>query len=50
MSLSKDSRLRLTEICCRIKLRRHVTFLERMWVYKLVRSNKDAAGNAERFK
>ena len=48
--LSKDSRLRLTEICCKMKLGRHVTLLERIWVYKLVRSNQDAAGIAERFK
>jgi len=48
--LSKDSRLRLTEICCGMKLGRPVTFLERIWVYKLVRSHKDAAGIAERLK
>ena len=50
MSLSKDSSLILTEICCKMKLGRHVTLLERIWVYKLVRSHKDAAGIAERLK
>ena len=47
--LSKDYRLRLVEICCRMKLGRPVTLMERGWVYKLVSANKHAAGIAERF-
>ena len=47
--LSKDYRLRLTEICCRMKLGRDVTLMERIWVYKLIRANKHAAGIFERF-
>ncbi len=47
--LSKDSRLRLVDICCRIKLKRKVTLLERIWVYKLVREDDHAAGLFERF-
>ena len=47
--LSKDYRLRLTEICCRMKLGRDVTLMERIWVYKLIRANKHAAGIVERF-
>ena len=48
--LSKDNRLKLTEICCRMKLGRSVTLLERIWVYKLTRANKSAAGIAERLR
>ena len=40
--LSKDSRLRLVEMCCRIKLRRKVNLVERMWMTKLIESNPDA--------
>ena len=47
--LSKDSRLRLTEIACRIKLKRKVTLLERIWVYKLIREDEHAASIYERF-
>ena len=46
--LSKDSRLRLTEICCRIKLGRDVTLAERIWMQKLIEHNKSAKGIAER--
>jgi|TARA_R100000329_G_C7463906_1_gene163393 hypothetical protein len=46
--LSKDQRLKLTEICCRIKLNRPVTLEERIWVNKLCQHNKHAAGIAER--
>ena len=46
--LSKDSRLRLTEICCRIKLGREVTLAERIWMQKLTDHNKSAKGIAER--
>ena len=46
--LSKDSRLRLTEICCRIKLGRDVTLAERIWMQKLTEHNKSARGIVER--
>ena len=46
--LSKDNRLRLTEICCRIKLGRQVTLAERIWMHKLIKHNKHALGIAER--
>ena len=48
--LSKDYRLKLTEICCRMRLGREVSLIERIWVYKLIRANKHAAGIAERIK
>ena len=47
--LSKDSRLRLVEIACKIKLKRKVTLLERIWVYKLIREDAHAASLYERF-
>jgi len=47
--LSKDYRLRLTEIVCRMKLDREVTLAERIWVQKLCDSNKSAAGIRDRF-
>ena len=47
--LSKDSRLRLDEIACKIKLKRKVTLLERIWVYKLIREEEHAATLYERF-
>ena len=46
--LSKDSRLRLTEICCRIKLNREVSLDERIWMQKLTEHNNSAKGIAER--
>ena len=46
--LSTNYRLKLTDICCRIKLGRDVSLRERIWVYKITRSNKHAAGIAER--
>ena len=46
--LSKDSRLRLSEICCRIKLGREVSLTERIWMHKLIKHNKHALGIAER--
>ena len=46
--LSTNYRLKLTDICCRIKLGRDVSLMERIWVYKITRSNKHAAGIAER--
>ena len=47
--LSTNQRLKLTNICCRIKLGRDVSLMERIWVYKITRANKHAAGIAERF-
>jgi len=46
--LSRESRLMLTEICCRIKLSRTVTLDERIWMHKLISHNKHALGIAER--
>ena len=40
--LSKDSRLRLVEMCCRIKLKRKVILEERIWMSKLIESDSDA--------
>ena len=40
--LSRDNRLRLTEICCRVKLRRKVDLEERIWMAKLIESDSDA--------
>ena len=45
--LSKDSRLRLVEICCRMKLGRTVTLTERIWMHKLVKHNNHARGLVE---
>ena len=50
MVLEKDDRLRLVEICCRMRLGRKVTLLERVWRYKLIQSDDHAADLAERFK
>ena len=50
MVLERDDRLRLVEICCRMKLGRKVTLLERVWRYKLIQSDEHAASLAERFK
>ena len=46
--LSKDSRLRVTEIACRMKLGRTVTLPERIWMSKLIKHNKHALGIVER--
>ena len=46
--LSRDCRLRLTEICCRMRLDRPVTLEERIWVQKLCDVNEDAEGIKER--
>ena len=46
--LSKDSRLRATEIACRIKLGRTVTLAERIWLHKLIEHNNHARGIVER--
>ena len=46
--LSKDSRLRATEIACRVKLGREVTLTERIWMHKLISHNNHARGIVER--
>ncbi len=48
MTLSKDNRLRLSEIACRMKLGRTVTLTERIWMSKLIKHNKHALGIVER--
>ena len=47
--LSKDYRLRLVEICCKMRLRRKVTLAERIWAQKLIAHNAHARGISERF-
>ena len=46
--LSKEYRLRVTEIACKIKLNREVSIEDMMWYTKLVKHNKHASGIAER--
>ena len=46
--LSKDTRLRVTEIACRVKLGRTVTLAERIWMNKLIEHNNHARGIVER--
>ena len=46
--LSKDSRLRVTEISCKIRLGREVTLPERIWLNKICEHNKSAAGIRDR--
>ena len=46
--LSKDSRLRVTEIAYRIKLGREVSLTERIWLHKLIEHNNHARGIVER--
>lgn len=48
--LERDDRLRLVEICCRMKLGRSVSLLERVWRYKLIKMDDHAANIAERFR
>jgi len=47
--LSKEYRLRLVEIVCKMRLDREVTLAERIWVQKLCEHNKSAAGIRDRF-
>ena len=47
--LSKDYRLRLTEIACRVKLNRETTLEERIWMHKLIENNAHARGIVESF-
>ena len=46
--LSKDYRLRVTEIAGRVKLRREVSLAERIWMNKLIEHNNHARGIVER--
>ena len=46
--LSKDSRLRVSEIACRVKLGRPVTLTERIWMNKLIEHSNQARGIVER--
>ena len=46
--LSKDSRLRVSEIACRIKLGRDVSLTEMIWYTKMVENNAHARGIHER--
>ncbi len=46
--LSKDYRLRLAEIACKVRLRREVSLAERIWMNKLIEHNNQARGIAER--
>ena len=48
--LSKDSRLRLVEICCRMRLGRKVTLLERVRRNKMIQADYQAANLAELLK
>jgi len=47
--LSKEYRLRLVEIVCKMKLNREVSLEERIWVSKLCDHNRSAAGIRDRF-
>ena len=40
--LSKDYRLRLTEIACRVRLGKQTTLEERIWMHKLIEHNAHA--------
>ena len=40
--LSTNYRLKITDICCRIKLNRAVTLEERIWMNKLIDHNVHA--------
>ena len=46
--LSKDYRLRLTEIACKVKLGRETRLVERIWMNKLIENNNHARGIVER--
>ena len=47
--LSKEYRLRVTEIACKIKLNREVSFEDMVWYNKLIEKNNHARGISERF-
>ena len=40
--LSKDYRLRLTEIACRVRLGKQTTLEESIWMHKLIEHNANA--------
>ena len=46
--LSKDNRLRVTNIACKIKLRREVSLSEMIWYNKMIKYNAHARGIHER--
>ena len=46
--LSKDYRLRVTEIACKIRLQREVTFSDMVWYNKMIKYNAHARGIHER--
>ncbi len=45
--LSKNYRLRLTEIACRVRLGKTTTLSERIWMHKLCEHNAHARGIIE---
>ena len=47
-SLSRDDRLRVTEIACRIRLNREVSLTEMIWYNKMIKYNGHARGIHER--
>ena len=46
--LSKDYRLRVAEIACKVRLGRETTLAERIWMNKLIEHNNQARGIVER--
>ena len=46
--LSRDSRLRVSEIACKIKLKREVSFTDMIWYTKMIENNAHARGINER--
>ena len=46
--LSKDNRLRVVEIACKIRLGREVSLTEMIWYKKMVENNRHARGIHER--
>ena len=46
--LSKEYRLRVTEIACKVKLGRETSLAERIWMNKLIEHNNQARGIVER--
>tara|TARA_Y100001963_G_scaffold143049_1_gene213388 strand:+ start:553 stop:753 length:201 start_codon:yes stop_codon:yes gene_type:complete len=46
--LSKDFRLKLSEICCKVRLGRKVSLEDRIWVTKLCEEDKQAASIRDR--
>ena len=47
--LSKEYRLRVVEIACKIRLNREVSLEDMVWYNKLVKNNGHARGLHERF-